>query len=918
MIGITDTFLTSHEPSSLVLADVCDYDLYRCDRSLGRGGGVALCCKRHTGPVFVQIPALYAQCECVTVDLCGSVSYRIICAYRPPNASAEDSWLLYQLLTWLCDCKLPVVLLGDYNLPLVDWSTYTCPSAPIYMEFMNLVHAQGLVQTVFEPTRGHNVLDLVLCSDELLISDVLVEPSFSNSDHSSVVFQLVSNKQRTANCNEQQHWFRNFRRLDVLTAKQLLGSTNWKSVFSGCSNAQQMWDIFKEILDNVFDASVPWVMTGRSRKRSYPRFIAKLQAKKRQLFRVWKRIGSEGAKQAYRNCCRECADAIRSLQYRREERILTGGNRSQFYSYVNSKRTVRSGVAPLVSPDGSTAVSDAEKATVLGEQFCSIFTKDNGLLPAFEGKRSDSSFADFVITAESVRKVLCKLEPKYGNDPDGIPSAILRILSYELAEPLAALFRESLASGVLPVTWKMADIVAIFKKGSSSVPGNYRPVSITSSVCRVFERILYEHLMYYIRMHRLISDEQFGFLKRRSTELQLLLCVDAWSKSLDENRSIDTVYIDLAKAFDTVCHSKLLYKLEYAFGIRGNVLQWISSFLNGRLQRVKVGTAASEYKPVLSSVPQGSVLGPLLFLLYVNDVAAVLPLEVCLKMFADDIKLFLSYRHAQERRVLQDSLCTLSLWCSDNQLVIQCPKCASMTLGHAQPESYDIAGQPIVIVDTMLDLGISVDISLSFRAHISSIVRKAYKSLSVLFKGFCTDNLSALQLAYTCYVRPTLEYACTVWSPVLHRRSPLACLSSIDMLESVQRYFTRRLLKRCKISEMSYLDRLNFLKLEALELRRLKLSMNMVYKIMHGLVDVNVSDFFELGTSYTRGHSWKLKSPRFMKDVRQNSFAVAVVPVWNSLPESVVSSPSLSCFKFRLTNCNEMLLKFCVFNRNLH
>ncbi len=917
VLGLTETFLTSCDPNSLVLAGIDDFHIYRCDRSLGRGGGVALFCRRHTSPVLVQLPAVYAVCECIAVDLCGSVSYRVICAYRPPNASAQDSLLLYQLLTWLCDCNLPVVILGDFNLPAVNWSAYTCPSAPIYMEFMSIVHTQGLVQTVLEPTRQHNILDLVLCSDELLVTDVRVEPGFGSSDHSSVVFQLLVNKQRSSNCTEHSQWIRDFRRLDEIAAKQLLSSINWKLVFCTCRSVQQMWDAFKVVLEDVFDQTVPWMKLGRTKKFRYPRFISKLQAKKRRLYKVWKRLGSDCAKQAYRKCCRECAVAILLLQRKREERILTSGSRSRFYSYVNGKRSVRSGVAPLIASDGSTAVTEAQKAAVLGDQFCSVFTYDNGELPALQPKHSDSTFDDFVITRESVRKALCKLELKYGSDPEGIPSAALRILSYELAEPLAAIFKESLATGILPETWKTADIVPIFKKGSSGIPGNYRPVSITSSVCRVFERILAEHLMYYLRKHRLISDEQFGFLKRRSTELQLLLCVDAWTKSLDDDLSTDTVYIDLAKAFDTVCHRKLLNKLEFNFGICGTVLRWISSFLQGRLQRVKVGGSFSKYKSVLSSVPQGSVLGPLLFLLYVNDVGTAIPPEVGLKMFADDIKLFLSYRHAYERRVLQDSLRCLSVWCSDNQLVIQCLKCAVLTLGSSHTDSYEIDSQPVVLVDAMRDLGITVDAALSFRVHISNIVRKAYQSLSLLFKCFYTDNLPALLLAYTSYVRPTLEYASTVWSPALHRRSPLACLSSIDMLEAVQRYFTRRLLKRCKMPEMPYPDRLNLLKLEALELRRLKFSMGMVYKILYGLVDLNAQDMFVFGTSYTRGHSWKLKSPPFKKDVRQNSFAVAVVPIWNSLPESVVSSPSLPCFKMRLSKCNELLMKFCAFDRNM-
>ncbi len=915
VIGFTETFLTSRDPDSLILAGTNDYALYRCDRLTGRGGGVALCCRHRTGPVHVQIPSPYAVCECVAVDLCSVLSYRIICAYRPPNATTEDSLLLYELLTWLTNCERPVVVLGDFNLPSIEWSMHRCPSSSVYTEFMRFVETQGLVQTVSEPTRLQNVLDLVLTSDELLISNVCVEPSFGNSDHSSVEFELLSNMQPKS--SEQQQWTRNFRKLDVFAAKQLLGLVNWNSVFSGCDCVQQMWDALRTVLEDVFDKTVPWVKVGAA-SRAYPKFITKLQARKRRLFKAWKRLGTAGSKQAYRNCCRECTEAIRSYQLRREERILSSGNRSQFYSYVNEQRTVRAGVAPLVSPDGSIAVSDYQKSSVLSEQFCSVFTRDNDVLPTVKNKCPKETFSDFVITGEAVRKVLCKLKLKYCKDPDGIPSAVLRILSYELCQPLATVFRKSLASGKLPISWKTADITALFKKGSSSAAENYRPISITSSVCRVFERVLLDHLLFFVLRNKLLSDEQFGFLKRRSTELQLLACVDSWSKALDASMSTDIVYIDFAKAFDTVCHKKLLYKLEHVYSIRGNVLQWISSFLQGRLQRVKVGMSYSEYKPVLSSVPQGSVLGPLLFLLYINDVATLFPPEVFMKMFADDLKIYMSFRYAYERGILHTCLQLLSVWSDESQLRIQSRKCGILTVGKAESGSYEIDKQPLPNLETVSDLGVSVDCSLSFSVHVSNIVSKAHQSLSVLFRCFVTHDLSALVLAYSCYVRPILEYACTVWNPVLHRRSSLGCLSSIDKIESVQRYFTRRLLKRCLVPEMCYLDRLKMLNLEPLELRRLKFSMCMVFKIVYGLVDVNCSDFFELSASVTRGHKYKLRCPPFSKDARQNFFSVAAVPIWNKLPELVVCSPTLHTFKNRLdNNCNDMLLNHCVFDRNL-
>ncbi len=205
----------------------------------------------------------------------------------------------------------------------------------------------------------------------------------------------------------------------------------------------------------------------------------------------------------------------------------------------------------------------------------------------------------------------------------------------------------------------------------------------------------------------------------------------------------------------------------------------------------------------------------------------------------------------------------------------------------------------------------------SFVQHTSNIVRKSYYSMSVFFKCFLSNNLSALTTGYLSFVRPILEYSCTVWSPTLHHRSLLACLTSIDRLESVQRFFTRKLFRRCKLLDICYTDRLKFLKLEPLELRRLKLGLTMVFKILNGLVSVDLKYLFELHPRTSRGHSFKLKYPRFSRDARQNCFVVSIVPIWNGLPNSVVASRNLRCFKRNLSLYNKQLLSYCVFDRNL-
>ena len=273
---------------------------------------------------------------------------------------------------------------------------------------------------------------------------------------------------------------------------------------------------------------------------------------------------------------------------------------------------------------------------------------------------------------------------------------LLKNVALEITLPLTLIFRRSFDSGILPNDWLQAIIIAIFKrKGANSCPANYRPVSLTSVCCKIFETLLKEALLDYLFSKGLINRAQHGFLKLRSTLTNLFETFGKWLKAVDQRKFVHAVYIDLAKAFDSVSHPKLLHKLK-AYGIAGKLLTWISAFLSNRSQRVKVGDSLYNPAEVLSGVPQGSVLGRILFLLYIND----LPDEIrtCeIKMFADDVKIYTISDDRIECPVLSEGLAIVHRWSTVWQLSLAVAKCSVTVFGGPPVEdaAYRIGGQAL-------------------------------------------------------------------------------------------------------------------------------------------------------------------------------------------------------------------------------
>ena len=372
---------------------------------------------------------------------------------------------------------------------------------------------------------------------------------------------------------------------------------------------------------------------------------------------------------------------------------------------------------------------------------------------------------------------------KLSSGPDRIPHIVYRRLAAVLAHPLYLIFKESVNTGILPKLWKEAEVLPIFKNGSRTSVDNYRPISLTCVACRALERLICKKLYDYCCKWSIISANQHGFQRRRSTITQLLECMNVWTHAFENKEIVKIAYLDFRKAFDTVSHTKLLSVLENK-GIRGDPLRWIKDFLAFRTQTVVINNCRSLKRSVTSGVPQGSVLGPLLFILYINDLILASN-RSSVYVFADDSKIFLSMsKDNLDDDSLQADLNRISLWAESRQLTLSVPKCKILTINGANNYPFTLQGVQLENVHEAKDLGILIDSKLHFDSQCIQIVKKAGSILHFLFYCFKTRDVSFMVRLYQTFVLPVLEYGVIIFNPWT--------VKNIRLLESVQRYFTRR------------------------------------------------------------------------------------------------------------------------------
>lgn len=894
-IFVCETWLDDTINNGILLCNNKDYVLLRNDR-LTRGGGVCAFVNSHLNFVPVLIAQNFAQCEVLCIDiLYKKWKHRFITAYRPPLSDLFSTDLLINCLESLCDVSYSITICGDFNFPLINWSDNFDLSSlrPLEARLASFIIDRGMIQLIHEPTRLTNILDLLIVSDPFNAFDVSVTCPFSTSDHNCITWSSWCPSSLKG--SDIPIFRYNFRRCDFSAMSSFLNQINWVQLFSTIApnDVDGLWLKFKRVIYQAIDQFTLICSSNRSSYcvNKYPSYIRRALRRKLTLWHC--RHAGPKSLAIYKAQACKCKKIIRRFHRLREQRLLSKNSVSAFYRYVNGKLHSGRRIAPLKTIKGSVLTEDADKAHAFNEYFSSVFNNSVLSHNSFPTSHHKIVSTSVIFSIKTVYKALRGAKKSLSAGPDQLPSLLWSNIAASVAFPVSVLFTSSYIYARVPREWKCAIIRPLFKKGDPSLVSNYRPISQTCTLCKLMESIVKENLLDFALSNNIISSNQHGFLPKRSTCAQMLECNYDWRCAIDVGDVVDVVLIDFSKAFDVVPHVLLLDKLAL-LGICTQTLRWLESFLSDRSQVVDVNGKSSTSKTVSSGVIQGSVIGPILFTFYVNDLPSACS-DCQIEMFADDAKAYKVIRQPQHRVYLQSALNALCKWSKKWLLQLSVDKCIYLQLGYFDEAfSYSLDGHILKPQKQARDLGVTLQYNLKPGLHCTDIAHKASIRANLIIKSFLSHDPFTIVRAFTVYVRPLLEYSTPVWSPFNK--------ADINIIENVQRAFTRRVFSLCQLPKSSYENRLLYLGLQRLELRRILYDLTFLYKIIHGMVHCNLLNIIKLASDVrpdinTRGHKFKLFVPRTHKQVFSSYFINRIIPIWNFLPTSCFNVNHLSAFK---------------------
>ena len=708
----------------------------------------------------------------------------------------------------------------------------------------------------------------------------------------------------------------NFNRADWFSIKSELDSVDW-AIAMDSTEPDISWMHFKIILNNIINKFVPLVNIKTEFKS--PWFDSECYRKcreKENLHKKFKYNKSLNNELKFKVCRKEFKNLVKAKM----RANLCDTNRNtltkKFWSHVKSA-SKNTRIPETIYLRGKSSSDTKVKADMFNRFFFDQFSEGSSYDIDIHFQ-SDNDF-DIDFNTIKIRDILRNIDCNKAQGPDNIHGVILKTCANSLAQPLSILFKLIYNTGILPAEWKRANVVPVFKKGVKENIENYRPISLTCITSKVMERIMYDEL--FSRTQHFIDSRQNGFLKNNSCAMNLTTLIESLSTNLLQNLPTDIIYFDFAKAFDTVNHDLILSKLKYQYKIDGRMQKFFNSYLRNRTQRVVLDNCTSDIIDVLSGVPQGSILGPLLFVLFINDIFHNIDKNSLIGLYADDTKLSRKIATSTDCDILQHDIDTLNKWCISNKMKFNTDKCKVLTVTKSEPMfinelpfckySYTLGQKILDYTSCERDLGILINERLDWHEHHDYLLKKGYQMLGMTKRTchFIFDR-GKKRMLYLTLVRSNFEHCSTIWRPVT--------VVDIRKFEALQ----KRAIKWINCEEAnSYSDEIYAIRCRQVDILPLQLHFELndlifFYKIIYELIPVSLPAYISPYSGDSRLRNTRMDDMSYVvndntaiplntahsNSIFFKSFFYRTIHIWNSLPLSIRKICTLVKFKLEVKN----------------
>jgi hypothetical protein len=675
--------------------------------------------------------------------------------------------------------------------------------------------------------------------------------------------------------------------------RQEIESTDWEFCFNH-DDINTNCKYFTDTILAIAKRHIPnKLVTVRPKDQPwYNGYLRRLRRNKERAFKTYKQNKSKESREHFKDTSKNYFSEINRIKQEYDEKkhsdlaVNTNRNSKIWWSLLKEvtygNNNLRDSIPPI-QHNGEFITSDKTKADVFNAHFLSMSTIDDSNTAPIINRRItlDNDLCDINISEQEVHDQLVSLDICKSYGPDGIPPKLLKEGGRPLSKILCKLFSLSLLKCQFPLNWKQANVTPVHKKNNKNDISNYRPISLLCTTSKVFEKIIFKHIYNHLKDNYVLTDFQSGFLPGRSTTTQLIDVYHTLCQSIDNEKEVRVVFLDIKKAFDRVWHKGLICKLHQA-GISGNLLSWLESYLKNRQQRVVINGQSSQWGDIPAGVPQGSVLGPLLFLLYINDI--VHEIQNCnIRLFADDTCLFIEVNNRDEAaNYINEDLERIQRW-SKKWLVSFSPeKTKSLIVSHKNDRHLN---PPITFNNTVVSevnshtyLGLKFSYNLKWNEHIEHISTKAAQRLNMMLPLKYKIDRKTLETIYTTLVRPVMEYSIVVWGGTYD--TSLAKLEQINV--NAMRIITGAT-SNSNVAKL-YLET----SLNSIADRRDVAILTMFYKIKHGLAPNYLQELIPPERNqivhYALRHNNNIEPPFARLETLKRSFILYAIRLWNMLP----------------------------------